>query len=106
MRDDIIFSEKGASLTARLECEIDHHTSRSMREKIDKALFESRPEQLILDFSGVRFMDSSGLGLILGRCEVASALGISVRLIGLSDRLMKLVRLGGIDRVKNLTVTK
>lgn len=106
MHKDVIFSEKEGELIARIGCDIDHHSAKRMREKIDDKLFEIKPHTLIIDFSAVDFMDSSGLGLILGRVERATALHIAVRLTGLSPTLMKLVRLGGLERVKNLTVTK
>ncbi len=106
MKDDVIFSRQEGRLTAHIGCDIDHHTARPMREKIDTALFEMKPEVLIIDFTSVGFMDSSGLGLILGRVEKASALGAVVRLTGLSPTLMKLVRLSGIEKVHNLSVTK
>ena len=66
MKDDVTFSYGEGRLTAHIKCDIDHHTARRMRERIDQALFEKRPEVLILDFSSVEFMDSSGLGLVLG----------------------------------------
>jgi stage II sporulation protein AA (anti-sigma F factor antagonist) len=106
MHKDVIFSEMEGELIARIGCDIDHHSAKRMREKIDDKLFEIKPNTLILDFSAVSFMDSSGLGLVLGRVERATALHIAVRLTGLSPTLMKLVRLGGLERVKNLTVTK
>ena len=106
MIKDVIFFEKEGELIARIGCDIDHHSARSMREKIDDKLFELKPQTLTIDFSAVGFMDSSGLGLILGRVEKASALHIEVRLTGLSPTLMKLVRLGGLEKVKNLTVTR
>ena len=106
MQKDVDFSEKERTLIAHLKCDIDHHTAKRMREKIDSELFLCKPEVLVIDFSAVEFMDSSGLGLILGRVERASSLRTSVRVTGLSPTLMKLVRLAGIERVKNLTVTK
>ena len=106
MREDVVFSEGARTLTASIRCEIDHHTARRVREKIDEELFLCKPEVLILDFSEVRFMDSSGVGLVLGRTEKASAIGTTVRLIGLSDTLYKLIRLSGLERVKNLSVSR
>jgi anti-anti-sigma factor len=50
-------------------------------------------------------MDSSGIALILGRVESAGAVGAKVHLEGLSPTLFKLVRLSGIERIKNLTVS-
>lgn len=106
MQDEVVFIRRDGVLTAAIACEIDHHTARRMRELIDGELFRMRPECLVLDFSAVRFMDSSGLGLILGRVEAASGVSATVRLTGLSPTLMKLVRLAGLERVKNLTVSK
>ncbi len=106
MTEDVIITEKGTRLTAALKCELDHYSAKRIREKIDPAVFRYRPEVLILDFSDVRFMDSSGIGLIIGRTEVAAAVGASVRLVGLSDTLMKLVRLSGLEKISGLAVTK
>ncbi len=106
MQTDVIFTVGERTLTAVLSAEIDHHTARIMRERIDKEFFLRKPEILVLDFSKVGFMDSSGLGLILGRCSVAEGIGASVRVVGASDRLMRLIRLSGLERIKNLSVVK
>lgn len=106
MKEEIILSEQDEMLIARIRCDVDHHTAKIMREKIDRRLYEMKPRLLVLDFSDVVFMDSSGLGLILGRSEKASAIGTSVCVSGLSHGLMRLVKLGGLDKIKNLTVTR
>ena len=106
MENEIIsFSRTGNTLRARISCEIDHHTAGRLRTRIDREIFMERPSVLCLDFREVRFMDSSGIALILGRVESAGAVGACVRLEGLSNSLFKLVRLSGIERIKNLTVS-
>jgi stage II sporulation protein AA (anti-sigma F factor antagonist) len=104
-KEIVSFSRINATLCARINCEIDHHTAGRLRARIDKEIFATRPEVINLDFAPVRFMDSSGIALILGRVETASAIGARVHLEGLSVPLFKLVRLSGIERIKNLTVT-
>ena len=104
-KEIITFSRSGPSLVARINCEIDHHTAGRLRSRIDRELFVERPKVLRLDFYDVRFMDSSGIALILGRVESAGAVGAKVHLEGLSPTLFKLVRLSGIERIKNLTVS-
>lgn len=104
MVEDVIISESGSVLTAHLMREIDHHLAGRMREKIDNALFRVKPSRLVLDFSEVGFMDSSGIGLILGRVESARAVCAEVRLVGLSAALLKLVRLAGLERVRGLSI--
>ncbi|MBR7116784.1 MAG: anti-sigma factor antagonist [Clostridia bacterium] len=105
MSADVVFIERQNNLIARIGKEIDHHTAGSIREAIDSRLFYVRPDRLILDFGSVGFMDSSGIALIIGRCEVAAAVGATVRLVGLSPQLMKLARLAGLERIRNLTVS-
>ena len=50
------------TLTACLAGEIDHHSSQQLRELIDAEVLSQTPEKLVLDFRGVTFMDSSGVG--------------------------------------------
>lgn len=104
-KEIVSFSRVNKTLSARINCEIDHHTASRLRARIDKEVFVVRPEVLCLDFASVRFMDSSGIALILGRVETASAIGARVHLEGLSVPLFKLVRLSGIERIRNLTVS-
>ena len=65
----VVFRQVGSALVAHLSGEIDHHAAEKLRQEIEQQL-ERRPvEQLCLDFGGVGFMDSSGVGLILGRAR-------------------------------------
>ena len=106
MDNEIVkFSRVGTTLIARICCEIDHHTAARVRARIDRAIFLERPKTVCLNFCEVRFMDSSGIALILGRVETSAAVGAKVHLDALSPTLYKLVRLSGIERVKNLTVS-
>lgn len=104
-KEIITFSRSGRTLCARISCEIDHHTAARLRTRIDRELFMERPSVLCLDFHEVRFMDSSGIALILGRVESAGAVGARVHLEGLNATLFKLVRLSGIERIRTLTVS-
>ena len=103
-KEPVTFSCSDGRLHAVVACELDHHTAKGVRERIDREVFFYRPRVLVLDMSGVGFMDSSGIALILGRVEVARAVGGSVHLSGLSPQLRKLVGLSGIERVAGLTV--
>ena len=62
--------------------------------------------ELVLDFQAVRFMDSSGIALILGRAEVARSKDATLTVQGLPPVLMKLVRLSGVDRVENIRIVR
>ena len=62
----VTFIPGNGTLAAYLSGEIDHHAAQSLRKEIDAQIDDRLPELLTLDFSGVTFMDSSGVGLILG----------------------------------------
>lgn len=86
-------------LTAKLSGEIDHHSARGMRESIDRALTGLTPRELELDFSGVGFMDSSGIGLVMGRYKLIHRYGGRLYLSGLSPQLQRVMKLSGVDRL-------
>ena len=98
--------EKDGVLTARISCEIDHHTSKIIREKIDALIFLYNPRILVLDFNEVGFMDSSGVGLILGRLNKCRALSILLKVVNLKDALYKVVSLCGIEKQKGIEITR
>lgn len=105
MDSEIVILTREDTLSVILPCEIDHHAAKPIREKTDKKLFETMPKLLIMDFSAVSFMDSSGIGLILGRAELCEELGARIRLKGICPSLMKLIRLSGIEKIKNLSIS-
>ncbi len=84
-------------ITAVLKGEIDHHTAAGAREIIDARLERYTPKLCILDFSGVSFMDSSGIGLILGRQRVASVYGGKVKVKNPSRYAEKIIKLAGLQ---------
>ncbi len=84
-------------LTAKLYGEIDHHQAPNIRQKIDALTESLRPSELHLDFSNVSFMDSSGIGLIMGRYRQVTLLGGILKVINVPSRLKKLISLSGID---------
>ncbi len=104
MQNNVTFSCSRDELVALLVGEIDHHTAKGHREKIDTEIFLRKPKRLILDFSSVTFMDSSGIGLIIGRYEVARELSVSLTVRGLSNSLRKIVRLSGVEHLDGVTV--
>ncbi|QNO18699.1 anti-sigma factor antagonist [Caproicibacterium amylolyticum] len=84
------------TLTALLFGEIDHHSAREIREEIDLTAMRVRPAQLVLDFGGVQFMDSSGVGLILGRCKIMQMWQGHVIVQNMPPKLEQIVSLAGL----------
>ena len=86
-------------LVVRITGEIDHHSAVEMRRGIDEEIYENRPSKLILDLSRVDFMDSSGLGLILGRFSVMKEIGGELVVINPNTGVMKILKLAGAERI-------
>lgn len=97
-------SVKGEVVTAYLGGELDHHSAREMREAIDTAIELNMPTLLVLDFSGVTFMDSSGIGLVMGRFRNLERTGAAMHITGTSPQITKVMKLAGIGRLAKMDV--
>ena len=89
----------GRVLTAYLTGEIDHASAPRIREKIDDAVVEYAPTVLRLDFRGVSFMDSSGVGLVMGRCRHAKSLGCDTQVANASRRYETILKMAGLAKI-------
>lgn len=87
------------AITVWLSGELDHHAAHSLREQIDAAIERSVAKTLRLDFSGVTFMDSSGIGLIMGRYRLMTARGGRLLVVGASERLLRVMKLAGLEKL-------
>lgn len=87
------------NVTACLSGEIDHHSAAMLREEIDRAIESSYPEVLILDFGGVTFMDSSGIGLVMGRYKLMQNISGKVIIENAPKSIRKVFKMSGIDKL-------
>ena len=92
----------GEVVTAYLGGDIDHHTAKEMRETIDNAVELNMPTLLILDFKDVSFMDSSGIGLVMGRYRNLIKTGAELNIMGAPPNIHKMLKLAGIERLAKL----
>ena len=99
-----IIHAEGDILTAALHGEIDHHTAAKVRGEIDTAMFKHRPRHLRIDLAEVGFMDSSGLGLILGRAALCRDLNADLTLLHPDERIMRVFRVVGLERLTHIKV--
>ena len=79
--------------------EIDHHTCIEARDTVDRLMAKFRPEVLIMDLSEIDFMDSSGLGLVLGRYRKVCDYGGEMLICNPNDRVSKILKMAGVDRI-------
>ena len=102
----ITYEEEGETLVVRVRGEIDHHGAVGVRTEIDARILQSRPERVLLELSAVDFMDSSGLGLIMGRLALMKRCGGELALLDPGDPVLKIVRLAGMERMVGILRTK
>ena len=87
------------TVTAYLSGEIDHHNAPALRRKIDEAVNNRLPGLLVLDFGAVNFMDSSGIGLVMGRYKLIKGLGGECRIADPPAYIARVMKLAGLDRL-------
>ena len=83
--------------------ELDHHNISELRTAIDDYIFALAPKGLILDFSELSLMDSSGIGLIMGRLRLMEDIGSRVCVSGASEPVKKIIALSGLGKMVALT---
>lgn len=89
----------GTLLKIKLRGEIDHHSAVAVRTAIDDMIRAKRPSELIIDMSAVDFMDSSGLGLIMGRYNTMKEIGGQVVVLDPTPATEKIMNLAGMERI-------
>ena len=93
-------------LTVYLSGEIDHHTAAEMRERVDSLVEVEMAKKLCLDFSDVGFMDSSGVGIVLGRYKKMKGLGGELFVTGASPIIYKIFAMSGLCKLMPINEKK
>ena len=97
---------KEGCLTISMPKELDHHSAEQLRMEADLLIDSYRVRSLVLDFSGNEFMDSSGIGVLIGRCRNMSYCGGSVRAQHMNDRIQKIFRISGLHKLMETEAVK
>ena len=90
---------KRGTLTVRLSGELDQRMAARVREEIDALIDDQRVRRLVFDVSGLDFMDSSGIGLIIGRYKRLSRRGGSVAVADPDQCIDRLFQMSGVYQV-------
>lgn len=91
------------TITAYLCGDIDHHSAKPIREEIDNEIDEFKPSLLVLDFGEVTFMDSSGIGLVMGRFRKMQTYGGEIQIANTPLYISKVMRISGIEKLAKIT---
>ena len=89
-------------LILKITEELDHHVVEKIRRKADYEIEKYVPKKVIFDFSNVTFMDSAGIGLILGRYKNISIFGGKLEVINVKESVNKILIMSGINRIINI----
>jgi stage II sporulation protein AA (anti-sigma F factor antagonist) len=96
---NVTLESSGNLIIAYLIGEIDHHSSAMIREKIDNTISLKKPQHLILDFKNVTFMDSSGIGLVMGRYRLMQNFHGTLEIRNVTAQTKKLMELAGLGSI-------
>lgn len=96
---DVNYEKKDKLLLINFTEEIDHHTTEKIRRRADYEIERYVPRKVIFDFNKVSFMDSAGIGLLIGRYKNARAIGAKVELKNVNKSIYKILRMSGITRL-------
>ena len=93
------FIKDNRTVVVKINEEIDHHACERIRSKIDLAIEFRKAKYLVFDFEGVNFMDSSGIGLIMGRYKLINKHGGQAFMVNLNPAVKKIFQMSGIFKI-------
>ena len=89
-------------VTVAVSGEIDHHNAAIIRYEADEAIQSALAPNVRIDFGDVTFMDSSGIGLVMGRYRTLSRRGAALHITGTSPQIYKMMRLAGMEKLATM----
>ncbi len=91
----------GKDLIVKIDGDIDHHVSSQIKEKVEREFEFSNTENIIFDFSNVNFMDSSGIGMIIGRYKMLQKTGGKIYITNVKPQLESIIEISGLRKIIN-----
>lgn len=101
-----MYQHTSNGLTVYLPKELDHHTADEIRREVDKRIVQHGISAVIFDFRDTTFMDSSGIGLLMGRYKMVSYVGGSVCAVEVSEKVEKLLKLANVQKFVQIARAK
>ena len=95
----IEFQKKSYTLIIKIQGEIDHHCATELKQKIEKEFQKSDAKNIIFDFEQVTFMDSSGIGMIIGRYKNVLACGGKTAVVNANEKVSKIFQMAGMQKI-------
>ena len=95
----LTFEPINQNLIVRLDGELDHHTAEEMRKEIDKEIDKNNSKNVVFDLASVNFMDSSGIGVVIGRYKKVSKRGGQVAVVNVNSRVERIFKMSGLFNI-------
>lgn len=89
----------GRKMTAQIVGEVDHHCARQLMLELERKLEIYFPRELILDLSGVSFMDSSGIAILLRACRQMREMDGQIQVTGVTNQAARVLRTAGVQKM-------
>lgn len=86
-------------LIIKLYGELDHHSCDYIRNKIDSEIMSKKPESVVFDMSNLNFMDSSGVGVIIGRYKLISSKGGKIAIVSMKPQIRRIYEICGLKKI-------
>ena len=96
---EITYIKKDKRLIFEIEEDIDECCVQKIRRRIDNEIQRYMPKEVIFDFSNVSFMDSAGIGLIIGRYKLINMLGGELKIANVNTQIQKIFEMSGLLRL-------
>lgn len=103
---ECVYQKEDKQLIIRVTEEIDHHLAEKIRRRVDYEVQRYIPKKVVFDFTCVNFMDSAGIGLIIGRYKLATMLGGVLTIKGANNNVKKILEMSGILKLVQLEEIK
>ena len=96
---EIDYVEDEKTLCIKIIDEIDHHFADKIKRRIDNEITRYMPRKTIFDFSRVSFMDSAGIGMIIGRYKMMKLIGGSLEIQNVNENAKRILEMSGIMKI-------
>lgn len=96
---ELKFKRKNKTIIILIEGEIDHHTSKELRIQTESALSQMGGRNIIFVFRDVTFMDSSGIGMMIGRYKQLHSLGGRIAIACANEKIAEIIKLSGLTKL-------
>lgn len=96
------FVESGQIMTIKLKGDLDHHSADESRVLIDEKIKDEKYNKIVIDLKSLDFIDSSGIGFVIGRYKVIRKRNGVIEIVNASKKVKKILDMSGIGKIINI----